>query len=68
MKFIQQEVGKLKETIEVRKLVEKAKGLLMENQTLNEAEAFRKIQKLSMDSRKPMKDIAEEIIMQNEKN
>lgn len=66
LNVIQQEVGKLKETLEVRKVVEKAKGLLMHTYSLTEPEAFRKIQKLSMDTRKPMKDIAEEVIKQFE--
>jgi AmiR/NasT family two-component response regulator len=65
MSFIQKEVGKLKDTLEVRKLVERAKGLLMAKETIDEPEAFRKIQKLSMDTRKPMKEIAEEIIKNN---
>ncbi|MFN8579029.1 MAG: response regulator [Candidatus Sericytochromatia bacterium] len=65
MSFIQKEVGKLKETLEVRKLVEKAKGLLMARENIDEPEAFRRIQKLSMDTRKPMKEIAEEVIKNN---
>lgn len=65
MKVIQKEVGKLKETLEIRKLVEKAKGLLMQKESISESEAFRKIQKLSMDTRKPMKELAEEIIANN---
>lgn len=65
MSFIQKEVGKLKETLEVRKLVEKAKGLLMAKESIDEPAAFRKIQKLSMDTRKPMKEVAEEIIKNN---
>jgi AmiR/NasT family two-component response regulator len=35
----------------------------MDKQGLSEAEAFRKIQKMSMDNRKPMKDVAEAIIL-----
>ena len=62
MNFIQKEVGKLKETLEIRKLVEKAKGMIMQKESLSESEAFRKIQKLSMDTRKPMRELAEEII------
>ena len=62
MSFIQKEVGKLKETLEIRKLVEKAKGLLMAKEKIAEPEAFRRIQKYSMDTRKPMKEVAEEII------
>jgi AmiR/NasT family two-component response regulator len=48
--------------------VEKAKGILMTAYSLNESEAFRKMQKLSMDTRRPMKEIAEEIIVQIENN
>ncbi|MFN8671602.1 MAG: response regulator [Candidatus Sericytochromatia bacterium] len=62
MKIIQKEVGVLKETIEVRKLVEKAKGILMNKYLLTEQEAFKKIQKYSMDNRTSMKNIAEKII------
>ena len=62
MNLIQKEVGKLRETIEVRKLVEKAKGLLMNKYYINEADAFRMIQKISMDTRIPMKEVAEKVI------
>lgn len=53
----------LRETIEARKTIEKAKGLLMEKEGLSEREAFSRIQKLSMDRRKPMKEIAEILIV-----
>ena len=52
----------LKGTIEARKVVEKAKGLLMEKEGLTEKDAFSRIQKISMDRRKPMKEIAEILI------
>lgn len=60
---LKQEVGDLKETLETRKLIERAKGILMEGQGLKEADAFRKIQKLSMNSRKSMKEVAEAIVL-----
>ncbi|MCL5959942.1 MAG: response regulator, partial [Chloroflexi bacterium] len=60
---IQSQVSDLKETLETRKIVERAKGLLMDTQGLREAEAFRRIQKLSMNTRKPMKEIAEAILL-----
>lgn len=66
LRALQEEVGSLKETLETRKQVEKAKGILMENYGLSEAAAFRKIQKLSMDKRKPLKEIAEAIILARE--
>jgi response regulator NasT len=55
---MEKEIVDLKETLETRKLVERAKGVLMDSQGLKEAEAFRKIQQLSMNTRKPMKEIA----------
>lgn len=63
---LEKEVGSLRETLETRKLVDRAKGILMDQQGLSEAEAFRKIQKMSMNTRKPMKEIAEAIILAQE--
>ena len=63
---LEKEVGNLRETLETRKVVDRAKGLLMDQQGLTEAEAFRKIQKMSMNTRKPMKEIAEAIILAQE--
>jgi len=53
----------VQEELESRKLVERAKGILMREQGMNEEEAFRKIQKQSMNLRKSMRDIAEAIIL-----
>ena len=53
----------VQEELEARKLVERAKGILMREQGMAEEEAFRKIQKQSMDLRKSMRDIAEAIIL-----
>ena len=60
---MEKEIDDLKETLETRKAVERAKGILMQLQNMNEAEAFRRIQKMSMNNRKPMKDVAEAIIL-----
>ena len=60
---LQKQVDDLSQALETRKLVDRAKGILMDKQGLSEAEAFRKIQKMSMDNRKPMKDVAEAIIL-----
>src|SRR5579871_3555216 len=62
-KILSAENADLKEHVEVRKLIERAKGVLMDQQGLKEADAFRRIQKLSMDSRKSMKDVAEAILL-----
>ncbi len=63
---LEKEVGDLRETLETRKLVDRAKGILMDQQGLSESEAFRKIQKMSMNTRKPMKEIAEAIVLAQE--
>lgn len=63
---MEKEVGDLQQALETRKLVDRAKGILMDTQGLTEAEAFRKIQKMSMNTRKPMKDVAEAIILAHE--
>lgn len=63
---LESEVGDLQEALETRKFVERAKGILMDTQGLPEADAFRKIQKMSMNTRKPMKEVAEAIILAHE--
>ena len=60
---LEREIGNLGEALETRKLVDRAKGILMDTQGLNETEAFRRIQKMSMNNRKPMKAVAEAIIL-----
>ena len=61
-----QQVADLKETLDTRKLVERAKGVLMDSQGLKEAEAFRRIQQLSMNTRKSMKEIAQALLLAHE--
>jgi AmiR/NasT family two-component response regulator len=63
---IEDENQTLVEKLETRKIVERAKGLLMEKQGLSEQEAFRKIQKASMNNRKSMREVAEAILLTNE--
>lgn len=60
---VSQEVSDLQNALETRKMVERAKGILMDTQGIEENEAFRKIQKMSMNTRKTMKDVAEAIIL-----
>jgi response regulator NasT len=57
------ELGSVKSALEVRKLIDRAKGILMDKYGLKEHEAFRRIQLQSMNTRKAMKDIAEAIIL-----
>jgi AmiR/NasT family two-component response regulator len=59
---LESEVSNLKERLEVRKLLDRAKGLLQAEQGMSEAEAFRWIQKSSMDRRMTMRAVAEEVL------
>ena len=63
---VRTELGNVKEALEARKVIERAKGLLMERYSLTEPEAFRRIQKRSMDTRRSMKDIAEAVLLADE--
>ncbi len=52
-----------KETLETKKLVDRAKSLLMKNKSMSEEEAHRFLQKKSMDLRKPIKEVASAVIL-----
>jgi AmiR/NasT family two-component response regulator len=60
---LEEEVSELEDKLETRKLIERAKGILMDQYGLKEQEAFRRIQVQSMNTRKSMKEIAEAIII-----
>lgn len=60
---VQQENESLKENLESRKIIERAKGLLMEQRKLSEEQAYSMIKKASMNMRKPMADVAQAIIV-----
>jgi response regulator NasT len=53
----------LKRRLESRKLVERAKGILMTRLGLSEPEAFRRIQKTAMDTRRPMAEVAQALLL-----
>ena len=59
------EVEDLGERLETRKTVDRAKGILMAR-GMSEAEAFKRLQKLAMDKRKTLKEIAEAVVIANE--
>lgn len=63
---LEKEVNNLQDQLETRKLVDHAKGILMDTQGLTEAAAFRRIQKMSMNTRKAMREIAQAIILTHE--
>ncbi|HWV23710.1 MAG TPA: response regulator [Thermomicrobiales bacterium] len=63
---LEREVGSLRDALESRKVVERAKGVLMETHGMRESEAFHRIRKTSMDARKSMKEVAEAILLAHE--
>lgn len=63
---VRRENEDLKKTLEARKAIERAKGILMKRQGLSEAEAFALIQKKSMDTRKSMAEMAQAIVLTEE--
>ncbi len=60
---LEKEVEKLKNDLETRKVVERAKGILMRNMGIGEQEAFKRMQQQSMKKRTSMRSIAEAIIL-----
>lgn len=60
---LNKEVRSLSERLEARKAIDRAKGILMQEHTLSEAEAYRRIQLQSMNLRKTMKEVADAIIL-----
>ncbi|GAA1262144.1 response regulator [Pseudonocardia aurantiaca] len=59
---LEDEVATLTERLETRKVVDRAKGLLMTRQNMSEPEAFRWIQRTAMDRRTTMKAVAEAVV------
>lgn len=53
----------LKDALALRKVVEKAKGILMQKKKINERQAYRLLQKESMNTRKSLKEVAEAVIL-----
>jgi response regulator NasT len=59
---LEDEVATLTDRLETRKLVDRAKGLLMSRQSMSEPDAFRWIQRTAMDRRTTMKAVAEAVV------
>jgi AmiR/NasT family two-component response regulator len=62
MKALQDQNLSLAEQLETRKLVDRAKGILMDKHGLSEADAFRFVQKTAMDTRATLKSVAQDVI------
>jgi response regulator NasT len=67
MKSLNAELEQLKESLETRKLLDRAKGILMTAHGMTEQEAYRKMQQFSMAKRITLKALAESIIAAAEK-
>jgi response regulator NasT len=59
---LREEVAKLQETLESRKVIDRAKGVLMKR-GMDEPQAFRRLQKLAMDKRKSLREVAEAVLL-----
>jgi AmiR/NasT family two-component response regulator len=59
---LEQELENVKQSLETRKILDRAKGILMDAYNLSETEAYRRIQQYSMSKRKAIKDVAESIV------
>lgn len=62
MKALEEENKDLEERLATRKVIERAKGLLMDELDMKESDAFRWIQRRAMDERRPMKDVAVQVL------
>lgn len=56
------DVSELEQRLEDRKIIERAKGILMQNLSLSEPEAMRRLQKQARDSRRPMVELAKSLL------
>ena len=56
------ETQRLRRALEDRKIIERAKGRLMERERLTEDQVFRRLRRTAMDARRPMVDVAQEVL------
>lgn len=59
---LEKELEDVKNSLEIRKILDRAKGILMDAYQLSETEAYRRIQQYSMNKRKSIREVAESII------
>lgn len=60
---VEQKVDELEKALEARKIIEQAKGLLMDHLKISESEAYNKMRKQSMNKKVPLLDIANAVIL-----
>ena len=62
LQALRDEAGSLRDALEARKLIERAKGLLMEKDGLSEGEAFARLRGASQQTGRPLREVAEAIL------
>ncbi len=62
MKSLGEELAAMRDSLETRKLLDRAKGILMREHNISEDEAYRRLQRYSMTKRRPLKDVAAAVI------
>jgi response regulator NasT len=62
LQALRNEAGSLRDALEARKLIERAKGLLMEKDGLSEGEAFARLRGASQQTGRPLRDVAEAVL------
>lgn len=62
MKTLEEELAAMRDSLETRKLLDRAKGILMQAHNISEDEAYRRLQRYSMEKRRPLKDVAAAVV------
>ena len=62
LQALRDEAGSLRDALEARKVIERAKGLLMEKDGLSEGEAFARLRGASQQTGRPLRDVAEALL------
>jgi response regulator NasT len=62
LQAVREEAGSLRDALESRKVIERAKGLLMEKDGLSEAEAFARLRGASQQTGKPLREVADAVV------
>jgi two-component system, response regulator PdtaR len=63
LEAVRQENQALKRKLESRKIIDRAKGILIQRLGLTEPEAYRRLQKTAMDTRKPIAEVAQALLL-----
>ncbi|HET8578224.1 MAG TPA: ANTAR domain-containing protein [Methylomirabilota bacterium] len=66
LEAVRQENEALKRKLESRKIIDRAKGILIQRLGLTEPEAYRRLQKTAMDTRKPIAEVAQALLLTDE--